>query len=53
MNIILHFPKTEKGAQELQKRVAEVHAEAVSHYLQTVTYTQEQKKALIEKAKKA
>ncbi len=53
MNIILHLPKTEKGVRELQKRVAEVHAEAVSHYLQMLNCTQEQKKALIEKVKKA
>ncbi len=53
MNIVFHFPKTEKGVQELQKRVAEIHAEAVSHYLQTLNCTQEQKKALIEEIKKA
>ncbi len=53
MNIILHLPKTEKSVRELQKRVAEVHAEAVSHYLQTTDYTQEQKRALIEEVKKA
>jgi len=52
LNIIFHFPKAEKGVQELQKRVAEVHAEAVSHYLQTLSCTQEQKKALIEEVKK-
>lgn len=53
MNIILHFPKTEKGVQELQKRVAEIYAEAISHYLQTINCTQEQKRTLIEKVKKA
>lgn len=53
MNITFHLPKTEKGTQELQKRMAEVHAEAVSHYLQTLNCTQEQKKALIEEIKKA
>ncbi len=53
MNIIFHFPKTEKGVRELQKRVAEVHAEAVSHYLQIFSCTQEQKKALLEEVKRA
>ena len=47
LNLIFHLPKTEKGQQELQKRVAAVHAEAISFLLQKVACTQEQKESLL------
>lgn len=47
LNLIFHLPKTEKGRQELQKRVAAVHVEAISLLLQKVAYSQEQKERLL------
>lgn len=48
MNLIFHLPKTEKGPQELQKRVAAVHAEAISHLLQTLSCSQSKKEKLLQ-----
>ena len=36
INLIVHYPKTEKGWKELRKRVAEVHADAVMTYIRNL-----------------
>lgn len=43
----MHYPKTEQGWQELQKRIASVHAEAVEQYLTKLPCPKEQKLALL------
>ena len=48
MNLIFHLPKTGKGRQELQKQMAAVHAEAISHLLQTLSCSQAQKEKLLQ-----
>lgn len=49
MNLIFHLPKTGKGQQELQKRVATVHAEVISYFLQKMDCSQEQKGKLLQR----
>lgn len=48
MKIVFHFPETERGKKELQKRIASVHAEAVKDYLTSLACSQEQKLDLIQ-----
>lgn len=43
----MHYPKTEQGWRELQKRIASVHAEAVEQYLSKLPCPKEQKLALL------
>ena len=43
----MHFPKTEQGWQELQKRIASVHAVAVEQYLTKLPCPKDQKIALL------
>ncbi len=43
----MHYPKTEQGWLELQKRIASVHAEAVEQYLTKLPCPKEQKLALL------
>jgi|GEM_PF-1601441 len=45
--IIIHFPKKQEDAYILQKKVAQVHAEAVVKYLEELPFPKEQKLALL------
>lgn len=48
VKIVFHFPETERGNKELQKKIASVHAEAVKDYLTSLACSQEQKLDLIQ-----
>ena len=48
INLIVHYPKTEKGWKELRKRVAEVHADAVMTYIRNLNCPHWQKLKLID-----
>lgn len=43
----MHYPKTEQGLRELQKRIASVHAEAVEQYLTKLPCPKAQKIELL------
>lgn len=43
----MHYPKTEQGLKELQKRIASVHVEAVEQHLSKLPCPKEQKIALL------
>jgi len=45
--IIMHFPKKQEDVYILQKKVAQVHAEAVVKHLEKLPFPKEQKLALI------
>jgi hypothetical protein len=51
MNVIVHYPKKEEDIRELQKRVAEVHAQAVIRTIQALSCPKEQKLELIKDIK--
>ena len=46
--VIVHFPETEAGKAELQRRVSEVHADYVLSVLQKLDCPADQKIELIE-----
>lgn len=48
MNVIMHYPTDMVDIEELKKRVASVHIEAVNNYLNRQNYPVEQKIELIE-----
>ncbi len=48
----MHYPKTEQGWLELQKRIASVHAEAVEQYLTKLPCLKEEKLALLKAVQK-
>lgn len=48
MKIIVHYPKTEEGKQELARRVASVHADAVLSRIKSLDCPDQQKLALID-----
>ena len=56
VNVIVYFPKTPEGQEELEKRAAEVHASAVTQRIKQLTCPTSQKlellDAVIETAKK-
>jgi len=56
INIVVHYPTTEKGWRELRKRTASVHADAVLNSIQKLNCPTWQKikllDAIIEDAKK-
>ena len=45
--IIMHFPKKQEDVYILQKKVAQVHAEAVVKYLEKLPFPKEQKLTLL------
>lgn len=47
MKIIVHYPTSENGLNELKKNVAKVHVEAVSSYISNLPCPKEQKLELI------
>ena len=48
INVIMYYPQTEDGRQELAKRVAEVHADMVNRTIQKLNCTSEQKEKLLD-----
>lgn len=47
MNVIIHYPKTKRGIEELERKVASVHIEAVKSYIKQLPCPKEQKVALL------
>lgn len=48
IQIVVHFPRSEEGRQELDCRVASVHADTVSRALQRLTCPTQQKRQLLD-----
>ncbi|MDR2025057.1 MAG: hypothetical protein LBQ71_17860 [Hungatella sp.] len=48
MNMIVYQPKTEEGRNELEKKSAILHSQAVLQYIQQLPCPNDQKQALIE-----
>lgn len=48
MKIMVHYPTSENGLNELKKNVAKVHADAVSSYISNLPCPKEQKLELID-----
>ena len=53
MNIVVHYPKLADAIAELGKRVAEVHIEAVTAHINSLSCPKSQKLKLIEELKKS
>jgi len=51
MNIIVHYPQSAEKIAELQKRVASVHIEAVTTYINSLSCSKTQKVELIKRIK--
>ena len=51
MNIVVHYPNSADRVAELEKRVAKVHIEAVTTYINSLSCPKPQKLELIEKLK--
>lgn len=48
INVIMHYPETEEGKQELARRVASVHADFTIQYIQNLKCPTEQKIQLLD-----
>ena len=48
VNVIVYYPKTEAGREELSRRVALIHADAVNHRLKELTCPEKQKLELLD-----
>lgn len=48
LNVIVHYPKTEKGYERLQKAVADVHIQKVINKINSMTCSTEQKMQIID-----
>lgn len=48
INVIVYYPKTEKGKRELARRVAGVHADMVQQYIKKLDCPLEQKTQLVD-----
>lgn len=48
VNVIVYYPKTEEGKEELARRVAEVHADAVVRRLKSLNCPNRQKLQLLD-----
>ena len=46
--IIMHFPKKQEDVYILQKKVAQVHAEAIVKHLEKLPFPKEQKLAILD-----
>lgn len=53
MNIVVHYPKSADAIAELGKRVAEVHIEAATAHINSLSCPKSQKLELIEELKKS
>ncbi|MFI3226024.1 MAG: hypothetical protein R3Y09_01330 [Clostridia bacterium] len=51
MKIFVHYPKTDADKKELQRKVAEVHADAVYRKVCSLNCSKEQKNLLIKAVK--
>ena len=47
VHVVMHYPQTETGRQELARRVASVHADAVARKIQKLTCPVQQKQQLL------
>ncbi len=47
MNVIVHYPKSEKAQAALSKNIAEFHAQSVINYMNHMHLSQEQAKSLV------
>ena len=48
MNIIAHYPTSEKGCEELARRAAEIHATAAMQYIESLPCSKAQKLAMLD-----
>jgi len=48
INVIVYFPKTEEGKEELARRVSDVHAAAVNQRLKALNCPTQQKQELLD-----
>lgn len=48
INVIVHYPKTKEGLNELAERAAVVHAETVNRHIQKLNCPPEQKAKLLD-----
>ena len=48
INLIVYFPKTAEGQEDLARRVADVHAAAVTQRLKSLNCPTQQKQALLD-----
>lgn len=48
INVIVYYPKTEEGREELSRRVALVHADAVNQRLKELNCPEKQKLELLD-----
>lgn len=48
INVIVYYPKTEEGQEELRRRVALVHADAVNNRLKALNCPEKQKLELLD-----
>ena len=48
INVIVYFPKTEEGNEELARRVSDVHAAAVNQRLKSLNCPTSQKQKLLD-----
>lgn len=48
INLIVYYPKTEEGQEELARRVADVHANAVNQRLKALNCPTQQKQELLD-----
>lgn len=47
INIMVYYPEKIEAQRELEKRIAEIHADAVIQYIDSLNCTREQKIALV------
>lgn len=48
INVIVYYPKTEEGKEELARRVSDVHATAVNQRLKSLNCPTQQKQELLD-----
>lgn len=47
-NLVVHYPSSEKGQEELKTRVAEVHSDKINRVLESLGWSSEEKVRLID-----
>ena len=53
IKLVVHFPKSNEGMQELETRIAQIHAKTASAYIQKLNCPLEQKLKLHDAVTKA
>ncbi|MCL2088161.1 MAG: hypothetical protein FWH14_01625 [Oscillospiraceae bacterium] len=53
MDIVVHYPKTTDNIKELEKRIATIHAQAVTLHIEKLSCPKEQKLKLYDAIKEA